>query len=211
MIHSVQLLLFFGVVFGVIALPGLDMAFVIGSSLALGRRHGFASVAGIVVGGACLVTMTVLGIGVLLTTLPATFNVLMLAGALYLAWIGVALLRSGSALAVNAECNSSSAWVTFRRGVLTTLMNPKAYLFMLAVLPQFLRTDHGTIWQQAALLWLIIAATQTSVYGTIAISMTQARGWLVVRPSAMTFAARAVGAMLIIAALIAVFEGWRTP
>ena len=66
MIPSVQLGLFFLLVLGIVALPGLDMAYVLGSSLSGGRRGGLAAVAGIMAGGACHVLLSGLGVGALL-------------------------------------------------------------------------------------------------------------------------------------------------
>lgn len=210
MSHSADLLLFAALVFGIIVLPGLDMAFVLGSSLTAGRRHGLTAVAGIVAGGICLVAMTTLGIGVLLKMVPAAFNVLLLAGALYIAWIGISLLRADSAFGMQTEGAAMPAWTTFRRGMLTCLMNPKAYLFMLAVFPQFLHAEFGPLWSQAMVLWMIIAVTQVTVYGAVALAAAQARGWLVRRPGAGVLVARVVGVVLIGAALFTGFEGWRS-
>ena len=211
MSHIASLLLFAALVFGIVVLPGLDMAFVMGSSLVAGRRHGLAAVAGVIAGGICHVVMTTLGISVLLKVIPGAFNALLLGGALYIAWIGVSLLRSDSAFGMQDRARSSgSAWVTFRRGALTCLMNPKAYLFMLAVFPQFLRAEYGPLWTQALALWIIIAVTQACVYGGIALAAAQARGWLVTRPGAAIAASRAVGVVLIIAALFTGVEGWRS-
>lgn len=209
MSHSADLLLFAVLVFGIVVLPGLDMAFVMGSSLAAGRRHGLAAVAGIAVGGVCHVVMTTLGISVLLKAIPAAFNALLLAGALYIAWIGISLLRADSAFGIQAQDCEMSAWTTFRHGTLTCLMNPKAYLFMLAVFPQFLRAEYGPLWSQALALWVIIAITQVTVYGAVALVAARARGWLVRRPGAGAVTARVVGAVLIGAALFTGFEGWR--
>ncbi|HJU07524.1 MAG TPA: LysE family translocator [Rhodanobacteraceae bacterium] len=211
MSHAASLSLFAVLVFGIIVLPGLDMAFVIGSSLAAGRRHGFAAVAGIVAGGIGHVAMTTLGISVLLKVIPGVFNALLLGGALYIAWIGISLWRSKAAFGFKDRVAAApSAWVTFRRGALTCLMNPKAYLFMLAVFPQFLRAEYGPLWMQALALWLIIASTQAAVYGTIATAAAQARGWLVRKPRAGLVASRIIGVMLISAALATAFEGWRS-
>jgi len=210
MSHSADLLLFAALVFGIIVLPGLDMAFVMGSSLAAGRRHGLAAVAGIAAGGVCHVVMTTLGISVLLKVIPAAFNALLLAGALYIAWIGISLLRADSAFGVQAEGGAMSAWTTFRRGALTSLMNPKAYLFMLAVFPQFLHAEYGPLWSQALALWVIIAVTQVAVYGAVALAAAQARGWLVRKPAAGMVAARVVGVVLVGAALLTGFEGWHS-
>jgi threonine/homoserine/homoserine lactone efflux protein len=210
MSHSASLLLFAALVFGVVVLPGLDMTFVMGSSLVAGRRHGFAAVAGVVAGGVGHVVMTTLGISVLLKLIPGAFDALLLAGALYIAWIGIALLRSESAFGLEEKnASGGSAWATFRRGALTCLMNPKAYMFMLAVFPQFLRAEYGSLWTQALVLWIIIALTQVAVYGGVAIAAARARGWLVRRPAAGIVAARVVGVVLIAAALATAFEGWR--
>jgi threonine/homoserine/homoserine lactone efflux protein len=210
MSHAADLLLFAALVFGIVVLPGLDMAFVMGSSLTAGRRHGLAAVAGVVAGAACHVVMTTLGIGVLLKVMPAAFNALLLAGALYIAWIGVSLLRADSVFGIQTQGGAASAWVTFRRGAFTCLMNPKAYLFMLAVFPQFLHSEYGPLWSQSLVLWLIIAFTQLAVYGAVALAAAQARGWLVRRPGAGMAVARVVGTVLIGAALFTGFEGWRS-
>ena len=60
-LHTQHLWLFSVMVLGIIALPGMDMAYVMASALAGGRRMGFAAVAGIVAGGAVHVAMAMLG------------------------------------------------------------------------------------------------------------------------------------------------------
>src|SRR6185312_2269164 len=169
MSHVEQLWLFFALVFGIVVLPGLDMAFVLGSALAGGRRRGFAAVAGIVAGGICHVLMTALGISVLIRLVPGAFNALLLAGALYIAWIGVSLMRSESSLGLHPDARQRSQAATFRQGLLTSLLNPKAYLFMLAVFPQFLRPEYGLLWLQALVMWMILALNQLCVYGGVAL------------------------------------------
>lgn len=209
MIHYEQLWLFFALVFGVMVLPGLDMAFVLGSTLAGGRRRGFAALAGIIAGGVCHVAMTALGISVLLKLIPGAFNALLLAGALYIAWIGISLMRSDAAPALQADTRRRSHAATFRQGMLTCLLNPKAYLFMLAIFPQFLRPEYGPIGAQALVLWLIIALNQLCVYGGLALIADRARAWLQGKPGAGMVATRCVGALLIAAAMFTGFEGWR--
>ena len=209
MSHVEQLWLFFALVFGIMVLPGLDMAFVLGSTLAGGRRRGFAALAGIVAGGMCHVVMTAMGISVLLKLIPGAFNALLLAGALYIAWIGISLMRSDAAPALQPDAPRRSHAATFRQGMLTCLLNPKAYLFMLAVFPQFLRPEHGPIAMQALVLWLIIALNQLCVYGALALMADRARAWLQGKPTAGMLATRCVGALLIAAAMFTGIEGWR--
>lgn len=209
MIQDAHLWAFSLLVFGIVLLPGLEMAFVLGSTLTGGRRTGLTAVSGIVVGGICHVTMATLGISVLLRAVPGAFDGLLLAGALYIAWIGISILRSKTGFGGYAPTETVSSGATFRRGLATTLLNPKAYLFMLAVFPQFLRPEYGVIWLQAVVLWLIIAVTQISVYGGMAVAAGQARQWLAENSVAMTFVGRAVGILLLIAATFAAVDGWR--
>ena len=208
MTHYAQLWLFFVLVLGVVVLPGLDMACVLGNTLTGGRRAGFAALAGVVAGGICHVVLTGLGIGVLLRVVPAAFNALLLAGALYIAWIGLSLLRSEHAFSVEAAV-ARRPWAIFRQGMLTCLLNPKAYLFMLAVFPQFLRPEYGTLAVQAVVLWIIIAFNQVCVYGGLALAANRARRWIAHRPAAGGVVTRAVGMLLIGAALLTGLEGWR--
>jgi threonine/homoserine/homoserine lactone efflux protein len=210
MAQSAHLWLFFVLVFGVVLLPGLDMAFVLASSLVGGRKAGLSAVAGIMAGGACHVAVGATGIAVVLTVWPAAFNALLWGGALYVAWMGISLFRSGAAFTAAPLTERQSPAATFRRGALTNLLNPKAYLFMLAVFPQFLRPEYGPIWLQALVLGAIIALTQGAVYGAIALVAGQARGWLESSPAASTTAARLVGGLMVLAAVVTAFEGWRS-
>ena len=208
MTHYAQLWLFFALVFGVVILPGLDMAYIMGSALSGGRRAGFAALGGVVVGGVCHVVMTGLGVSVLLRTVPGAFNALLITGALYIAWIGVSLLRSDAAFSVAATGDRPLS-ATFRQGMLTCRLNPKAYLFMLAIFPQFLRPQYGALLAQAAVMWLIIALNQVLVYGGLALAADRARQWLSREPAAGAFVARSVGVLLIGAAMFTGIEGWR--
>lgn len=222
MIPAAQLWLFFLLVLGVMVLPGLDMACVLGNTLSGGRRRGFAALAGVVAGGVVHVLMAALGISVVLRLFPAVFNAMLLAGALYIAWIGASLLRSSPAPAPAATDGpardaaphppapaAASQAAAFRQGLVTCLLNPKAYLFMLAVFPQFLRPAQGTLWLQVAVLWVVIAANQAAVYGGLALLAGEVRTWLSRRPAAGVFGARAVGLLLLGVAAFTGIEGWQ--
>ncbi|MFY2556423.1 LysE family translocator [Corallococcus terminator] len=208
MTQTSHLWLFFVLVFGIVILPGLDMAFVLASSLVGGRRAGLSAVGGIIAGAACHVLVGATGVAVLLTVMPAAFNVLLWVGALYVAWMGLSLVRSPGAFSASSQ-GQRSALATFRQGALTNLLNPKAYVFMLAVFPQFLRPEYGPLWLQAVVLGAIIALTQAAVYGAIALVADRARGWLESRPSASARVGQAVGGLMMLAAVVTAIEGWR--
>jgi threonine/homoserine/homoserine lactone efflux protein len=209
MSETTHLWLFFGLVFGVIVLPGMDMAFVLGSALVGGRRAGLSAVAGLMAGAACHVAMGATGVAVALAVLPSAFNVMLLAGALYVAFLGYGLWRTPDGLALEAPPALRSAPRTFARAAATNLLNPKAYVFMLAVFPQFVRPEYGPIAVQALVLGAITVATQLVVYGTVAWLADGARDWLREHPGRLRAVARSVGALLVVVAVVTVLEGWR--
>ena len=196
-------------VFGIIVLPGMDMAFVLASALADGARAGLAAVAGMVVGGFVHVLASALGISLLLQAWPALFNALLVAGGLYVAWMGWQLWRGAGALGAVQAGHSRPLPATFGRAVLTCLMNPKAYLFCLAVVPQFIKPEWGRIALQGLVLFLIGALAQVLVYGGMALAAGRVRGWLAGSAAAQVNAGRAVGALLIATAAWTLASGWR--
>lgn len=209
MIEAAHLWLFFLFVFGIVIVPGMDMTVVLANALGGGRRDGLLATFGVVAGGACHVVVGALGVGIVLDLWPAAFRLMLLAGAVYVAWLGFGLLRGGAALQAVRERRPGGAWAAFRSGALTNLLNPKAYLFMLAVFPQFLRPEHGWIGVQAVTLGLVIAATQLLVYGGLALAVAQARAVWTGRDAAVNRVGRAVGALLIAVAAWTLWQGWR--
>ncbi|MBG9389349.1 LysE family translocator [Caenimonas aquaedulcis] len=207
---SPQLWLFFLMVLGIVILPGVDMAFVAASALGGGRRGGAFAVAGIVAGGFCHVAASALGIGLLIHMVPAIFNTVLLVGAAYIAWIGISLMRAASSAQPMPLARSAGRpWATFRQAILTSLLNPKAYLFMFAVFPQFLQPERGAVWSQSAVLSLIIATTQIWVYGLVAVAAGSAQAGLGSRPQLQAWLMRGAGAMLVGGAAWTALEGWR--
>jgi threonine/homoserine/homoserine lactone efflux protein len=197
-------------VFGIIVLPGMDMAFVAASSMLDGRRAGLAAVGGIIAGGVVHVAMGTLGLGLLLKLVPGAFNVMLSAGALYIGRMGVLLCRGAGALGEIETGPSRTLAQTFGRATLTCLLNPKAYVFTLAVFPQFIRPEYGPLPQQAAALASITAVAQALVYGAVALGAAGLRGWLRANAGHQIAFARMVGALLLLTSLWTLWHGWQT-
>jgi threonine/homoserine/homoserine lactone efflux protein len=202
-----HLWLFAALVFGIIALPGMDMAFVMASALANGRSSGFAAVAGIVAGGVVHVAAGTIGIGLLLQQSPVAFDILLAGGSLYVAWMGIGLMRSRAVLDQVADAPSRPVARTFSRAVATCLLNPKAYVFMLAVFPQFIVPRAGAVAAQAAVLGAIISTTQIVVYGAVAQCSSALRDRLRASASGQAAFGKIVGLMLLAAAALALGSG----
>ncbi len=209
MSYAENLLLFSTLVLGIIIVPGMDMAFVMASGLSGGKRSGLAAVGGIVIGGWFHSLWAALGVGLLIKALPWLFNGLLIAGAAYIAWIGWSLMRSHIALGPVEAAPTRSAWATFRQGIVTCLLNPKAYLFMLAVYPQFIKPQYGPLAGQALAMAAIITVTQGAIYGVFGLAAGHSRQWLRARPHMIVVISRVAGAALIIIAALTAWHGWK--
>ena len=195
--------------FGIMVVPGMDMAFVLTSALAHGHRAGLAAVAGMVAGGAAHVVMGTLGVGLVLQLFPAAFNAVLVAGATYVGWMGWSLWRSPATLGGATASTPAGLAPTFLRAIATCLLNPKAYLFMVAVFPQFLRPDQGPVLPQAIVLGAIIATAQALVYGGVAVGASGLRATLARSASAQVMLSRAVAALLMAVAAWSLLHAWR--
>jgi threonine/homoserine/homoserine lactone efflux protein len=118
--------------------PGQDTFYIVSRSIAQGRRAGVLSVLGITSGCVVHTLAAAFGLSAILATSAQAFLVVKYAGAAYLVYLGVNMLReraaTGGAL---AEPPRESSWKIYRAGVLTNVLNPKVALFFMAFLPQF--------------------------------------------------------------------------
>lgn len=136
--------------------PGPDTLLVAGAAMRRGAPAGLAVTAGIVAGGVFYALLCGFGFLSLLTAVPTLYGVVKCAGALYLAFVGLGILRDawrpaaahpgGTGGPVQTSLGPSLASL-FRQGLITNALNPKVALFYLAALPQF--TGRGS---QAPLL-----------------------------------------------------------
>jgi threonine/homoserine/homoserine lactone efflux protein len=125
-----------------ILIPGPDTAVVTKNALLGARRPGVAAAVGVSLGLVVWTVAAALGIATLLRASSFAFDILKVVGALYLAWIGVQMLRSRGAVAepsVRIAGRGHSARAV-RQGLLTDLGNPKIAVFFTSFLPQFV---HG--------------------------------------------------------------------
>lgn len=208
--HTAHLWLYFIVVFGVILTPGMDMAYVLASALTGGRKSGFAAIGGIITAAVLHMAAAVLGISVLLRLYPPAFKLMLLAGAAYIAWIGISIFRRASLVRIDPKAASRPPLTAYRQGMITNLLNPNAYLFTLAVIPQFLEPGYGPLWLQGMVLWGIGSACELGIYGAVTLLAAKVRALLENDAAAAMRISRVVGVMLMLAGAVAAVSGWRT-
>jgi len=201
-----DLWLYFLAVLAVILLPGMDMAYVMASSVSGGRRGAVSSVLGIATGGAIHVAVGATGMAALMLVVPELFRAMLLLGTAYLLWIGWGIWRSAQAAPSSlASVAPPSAAAIYRRAVTTCLLNPKAYAFTLALFPAFVRGDSHSLLAQTLAMGLITVGTQIAVYGTVAAVAVRARTLIHARQRLI---ARTMGAMLMVSALLTATRAW---
>jgi len=147
MLGTHSLGVFAATVFVVNATPGVDMMLTLTRTLRHGIDGGLAAALGIVAGCVVHTLVAAFGLAALLAASGTAFAALKWAGAAYLLWLAVGMLRAASAQTVEPAAGpierdaSPSLLHLFRQGVLTNVLNPKIALFFLALLPQFIDAD----------------------------------------------------------------------
>src|SRR4051794_15563720 len=142
--------------------PGPDTLYILGRSIAHGRRAGVASALGISVGSIFHTGAAALGLSAILATSAWAFTFVKLAGAAYLIFLGVcALLEKQHELLLPGHFKRRDATAAFRQGIVTNILNPKVALFFLAFLPQFIAVNTPSKALAFILLGLTFVTTGT--------------------------------------------------
>ena len=170
-----------------VMIPGPATLYIVTRSLDQGRQAGLASVLGISAGAMVHFFAAGLGLSAVLMTSAIAFSVVKYAGALYLIYLGVQKILSeaevqDSQLTGDRSIEEDSFLTIFRQGVVVNVLNPKAAIFFLAFLPQFLNPGAGPIWQQLIPLSVVFICIGFAGDGTYALLAGKLRQWLKSHP-----------------------------
>ncbi|AXQ31628.1 LysE family translocator [Solimonas sp. K1W22B-7] len=168
--------------------PGADSLYIATRSMAQGVRAGVAAAIGISLGCYVHIFAAALGLSAVLATSAAAFTVVKLAGAAYLMYVGLSLLRTRPALARPLSTVAVAPLRTIlAQGFLTNVLNPKVALFFLAFVPQFIEPSAsnkplafvflGVIFNLNGTLWCLFLAWATARAGSIGLGR-HATAWL---------------------------------
>lgn len=155
MIDLATLSIFVGSVLLLLLSPGPNMAFVLSHGLAYGWRGGVACGLGIGAADVLLTLLTATGVTALVAGWPPAFDLIRYAGVAYLLWLAYQAVqaRGPKRLRQAARVPLPTVWV---RALLNSLLNPKALLFFMVFLPQFVRPGGGPIALQLLVLGLVL-------------------------------------------------------
>jgi threonine/homoserine/homoserine lactone efflux protein len=167
-----------------IAIPGPGVLFVVGRALSHGRNTALASVLGHALGNYAVAICVALGIGSIVARSATVFTVVKLAGAAYLAWLGIQAFRHRKSLArvLDEAVVPQGGAASLRQGVVVGLTNPKTVILFAAVLPQFVNRPAGYVPAQMLVLSAIavlIGLASDCCYG---LSAAAVRSWFARSP-----------------------------
>jgi threonine/homoserine/homoserine lactone efflux protein len=184
--------------------PGPNMTWLAVVAVAEGRRKGYAAVAGVCLGLLTIGVAASLGLAALVAESPRLWQAMRWAGIAYLVWLAWDAWVDADGQE-DAAGSAAGPGVYFRRGLITNLLNPKAALFYISVLPAFTVAGAPVV-QQTLILTAIYVATATAIHALIVTLAGSART-LLTDPAR----SRAVRRALAVALFgVAVWFGWTT-
>lgn len=147
--------------------PGPDMTFVLAQATHRGTRAGVAAALGIGVATIAVhMVLAAFGLAALFAAFPLAYDVVRYAGAAYLIWIAIGMIRHPPKLA--AMTAEESVKTAFRQGFVTNVFNPKVAIFFIAFLPQFVNPHAGPLWLQIMILGTCFSISGTTVNAVVA-------------------------------------------
>ncbi|WP_323743465.1 LysE family translocator [Agreia pratensis] len=183
--------------------PGPNMIYLTSRSISQGRRAGLISLAGTGLGFIIYMLMTNLGLAVVFVAVPWLFIGLKVAGVAYLAHLAWQALRpSGRGVFDVRDLSRDSTGRLFRTGLTTNLLNPKAAIMYLTVIPQFIDPQRGHPLLQGLVLGLLQIAVSLVVNALIVMAAGAIASFLARRPSWATWQRRTTGVLLGTVALL---------
>ena len=184
--------------------PGPGAAASMSAGIAQGYRAALRVIAGLQLALLIQLAVVFAGLGAVLAASETAFTVLRLAGAAYLVWLGVQKWRSAAApLTAPAAAGRN----LLLQGLLVNLGNPKAIVFMVALLPQFIDPDRSQ-WMQMAVMGVTTCGIDIIAMSGYALLATSLRPWLS-SPQRMAAQNRVFGGIFVVAGSALAISGQR--
>ncbi len=198
MVPPPQLLPFVIAAAVLIALPGPSVLFVVGRTLALGRRAGLLSVVGNAGGMLVQTILVAFGVGAIVSQSIAVLTVIKFAGAAYLVYLGIQAIRHRKDVAEPVDrAAPRSTLRLLGEGFVVGATNPKSIVFFVAILPQFVDPSAGALPLQLAELGLIFVVLALAMDSTWTFAASAARRWFARSPKRLGHLGMVGGVMMI--------------
>jgi threonine/homoserine/homoserine lactone efflux protein len=178
MISTQQLVIFSAAALLMAVTPGPNMIYLISRSICQGRAAGLMSWFGVVLGFTVHMLCASVGLTALFMAVPLGYELLKVAGALYLLWLAWQAVRPGARSPFEAkDLPAEPPRKLFMMGLLTSILNPKVAIFYLSVLPQFISPESGSVLAQSLILGTTQVCIGSSVNLVVTLSAAAIAGW----------------------------------
>lgn len=182
---------------GMVLTPGPNMMYLVSRSISQGRTAGLISLTGTAVGFLVYMTMANVGLAVVFVAVPWLFIGFKAVGAAYLAYLAwQALKPGGHGLFETTALHRDSSAKLFRMGLATNLLNPKAAIMYLALIPQFIDPARGHTAVQGFTLGGVQILVSLTVNALIVFAAGAIAGFIAHRPTWAVWQRRITGTML---------------
>ncbi|MBL4812880.1 MAG: LysE family translocator [Rhodobacteraceae bacterium] len=180
-------------------IPGPTVLLVMSYAISQGRKVAVACALGVAFGDLIAMSASLFGLGTLIMASATLFNLTKWAGAVYLVWLGIKLLRNPPALVETTTEASDTSRAIFGHAAMVTALNPKSIAFFIAFVPQFIDASAPLSGQFAIVIatFVGLAALNALAYALLADKMRQS----IARPSVLRNISRAGGGALILMGL----------
>jgi threonine/homoserine/homoserine lactone efflux protein len=183
MVPATELLMFAAAALVMVLTPGPNMVYLVSRSICQGRAAGVISLCGVIAGFLVHVLGAALGLSALFLALPLGFEILKWAGAAYLGWLAWEALRPGARSPFEPQpLPPDPPRKLFLIGFLTNLLNPKVAMFYIALFPQFIDPERGSVLGQSLALGALQMSISFSVNLLIALSAAGIASWFARNP-----------------------------
>lgn len=160
---------------GILIIPGPDVLYVTARTLGQGRRAGLLSVVGIGAGVLVHTVLAAFGLAQLFRHVPAAYEAVKYAGVAYLIFLAWRIVRDRSEHTIERADVQTPARKLIGQAFLTNLLNPKAALFFVALLPQFTRSTGDALFAEMLSLGLLVVGLSMLVNLSYALLAARAR------------------------------------
>jgi threonine/homoserine/homoserine lactone efflux protein len=178
------LLAFALVCLSLVLTPGPNMMYLVSRSICQGPKAGLVSLLGVALGFLVYLFATAVGLSALLAAAPLAFDAIRVAGAVYLASLAWQALKPGGRSAFQVrELPPDPPRRLIAMGFFTNLLNPKAAMLYLSLLPQFIDVSHGSVLTQSLILGVLQISISVTFNGLIALGAGSIAGLLQRHPT----------------------------
>ncbi len=173
----------FGFAVALLALtPGPVWIYLISRTLAQGRRAGYFSLIGVMLGVLVHLVLAALGLSAVLLAVPWAFDAIKLAGAAYLLWLAWSTIRGAGFSFSPQPLPHVPDRVLLRQSMVASVVNPKVAVFYLSLFPQFVDPAAGSVLLQSVALGIVHVSVSTVIDGALVTIAGLLAGWFARRP-----------------------------